>query len=125
MNARAALVAGALAGLLTVLLGAVGAHALHQATAMQAVWWEKAVRYQGLHALALLATGLIQQRHGSIPLRWAAVFFVIGIVLFCGSLYLLALSGNHLFGRITPFGGTAFLLGWILLTMGAWRMDDQ
>ena len=121
MNARATLVTGALAGLCTVLLGAVGAHALARHPAAELVLWQKAVHYQGLHALALLVTGLLLRTCEDGPLRWAAGFFLLGILLFSGSLYLLALTGASYLGWITPFGGSAFLLGWLLLALAAWR----
>ncbi len=121
MNARATLVAGALAGFLTVLLGAAGAHALGGHPAAVTALWQKAVHYQGLHALALLVTGLLLKSRDRGALRWAALFFLLGIGLFSGSLYLLALTGEPPLRWITPFGGSAFLLGWLLLAISAWR----
>ena len=122
MNARTTLLAGALAGLFTVLLGAFGAHALAgRLPAGLLSAWEKAVHYQGLHAVALLATGLLQRQVPAPALRRAAPAFTAGILLFSGSLYLLALSGERWLGAITPFGGTAFLAGWLLLALAVWR----
>ncbi len=122
MNARATLFAGALAGFFTVVLGAFGAHALAgQLPAFRMEVWEKAVHYQGLHALALLATALLQRQAPAPGLRRAALAFTLGILLFSGSLYLLALSGQRWLGAVTPFGGTAFVAGWLLLAWTAWR----
>ncbi len=121
MNARATLMAGALAGFFTVLLGAVGAHALAGRPATELVLWHKAVHYQGLHALALLVTGLLLRHRDKGTLRWAAGLFLLGIGLFSGSLYLLALTGARPLSWVTPFGGSAFLVGWLLLALAVWR----
>ena len=97
---------------LAVALGAFGAHSLKatlQAHNMVGVW-EKAVLYHFLHALALLLLAL----HG-IGSRAPAVLFVTGIVLFSGSLYLLALTNVRWLGAITPLGGLCFLAGWAWL----------
>jgi uncharacterized membrane protein YgdD (TMEM256/DUF423 family) len=75
-----------------------------------------------MHSLALLCTGTLMLRFPQERrLAWAAVAFVAGIPLFSGSLYLLALTGSRSWGVITPFGGSAFLLGWLLLGLGVWR----
>src|SRR5436190_20847079 len=110
---RTFLLIGATAGLLGVAFGAFGAHALRSRLSpdMLAVF-ETAVRYQIYHALALLAVALAVGRIGDAPLlMWAGWAFVVGIVLFSGSLYALALSGVTSLGAITPIGGLAFLLG--------------
>ncbi len=126
MNARATLTSGALAGFFTVLLGALGAHLVAGHADSEALsWWHKAVHYQGLHALALLATGLLQRQHSAPGLRWAALFFLLGILLFSGSLYLLAITGTRALGLITPFGGSAFLLAWLLLAFLVWRQPER
>ena len=109
--------AAILAGL-AVVLGAFGAHAMqdrYDATALAT--FETAVRYQMYHALALLGCGLLGKtghRSGG-----AAVCFVLGIVLFSGSLYVLVLTGTKWLGAVTPLGGVAFVAGWALL---AWRI---
>ena len=97
---------------LAVALGAFGAHSLKatlQAHDMVSVW-EKAVLYHFLHALALLVLAL----HG-IGSRAPSILFVAGIVLFSGSLYLLALTNLRWLGAITPLGGLCFLAGWAWL----------
>jgi len=121
-GARIWLVTGAVAGFLTVALGAFGAHGLkHLLSPDMMLVYDKAVHYQGLHALALLATGLLLRDMASASLQWAGRFFTLGILLFCGSLYLLALTDYRMLGAITPFGGLSFLAGWLFLAIGAWR----
>ena len=80
--------------------------------------FETGVRYQMYHALALLAVALAVGRTGEAALlKLAGWSFVVGIVLFSGSLYVLALSGRTALGAITPIGGLAFLLGWACLVL--------
>jgi uncharacterized membrane protein YgdD (TMEM256/DUF423 family) len=120
---RLLLLAGAAGGLLTVLLGAFGAHGLEGSLPeIHLEWWRKAVDYQALHSLALLACGLLALLHPSRQLLLAGGSFVIGILLFSGSLYLLALTGSRSLGMVTPFGGVAFILGWFFLGLAAWRL---
>ncbi len=113
---------GALSGFLAVAFGAFGAHALRGRLApdMQQVF-DTAARYQMFHALALLLVGLLIERAPSRPVRAAGWFFVIGTVLFSGSLYTLALTGVGAWGAVTPFGGLCFLTGWLALAFGASR----
>lgn len=117
------LLSGSLSGLLTVVLGAFGAHALagHYAD-QQLIWWQKAVSYQGLHSLALLASGLLALRRHSRLLELSGWCFLSGILLFSGSLYLLALTDMRSLGIITPIGGLAFIAGWSTLSLSAWRL---
>ena len=112
VHARAGLLVG-LAGASAVLLGAFGAHALRDALDMHSRdLWQTAVNYHVWHALALaLATGLGRGRSG----RFAMAAFAIGIVLFSSSLYALALGAPRWIGIITPFGGLAFIAGWVAL----------
>lgn len=113
-------VAGAALGGLTVACGAFGAHALKdRLSAEQAAWFEKAVHYQGLHALALLAVALAEARAPHRAWRAAGLAFVAGTVLFSGSLYAMALGGPRALGMVTPLGGTAFLVGWAAMLVGA------
>lgn len=110
-----------------VVLGAFAAHALRgklEASFLSA--FQTGVQYQLIHALALLFVGLLLERSGALgpgltPLSlisWAGLCFLIGILLFCGSLYLLALGGPRWLGPVTPIGGLAFIIGWILLFGG-------
>jgi uncharacterized membrane protein YgdD (TMEM256/DUF423 family) len=110
--------AGALFALAAVAAGAFGAHALKSWLAADRLGtFETAVRYQGLHALALIACAWVLQSWPGRMAFAAGVCFAVGTVLFCGSLYALALLGEPRFGAVTPFGGIAFLAGWILLAV--------
>ncbi|HLR62855.1 MAG TPA: DUF423 domain-containing protein [Lentibacillus sp.] len=110
------LVLGAINGFLAVALGAFGAHGLEGKLSEKALGtWDKAVNYQMFHTMALLVTGLLLAKLQSGGLIWAGWMFFIGIVLFSGSLYVYSVSGIKTFAMITPFGGVAFLIGWILL----------
>jgi uncharacterized membrane protein YgdD (TMEM256/DUF423 family) len=116
-----ALLAG-VAGASAVLLGAFGAHALQTVLDTRALeLWHTAVNYHVWHALALvLAVGLGAGRSR----RVAIAAFALGIVLFSGSLYALALGAPRWTGIITPFGGLAFIVGWVALGLSLrWRVD--
>ena len=113
-------VAGAVLGGLTVVFGAFGAHALKdRMTADQTAWFEKAVHYQGLHALAVVAVALAAAHAPRRAWRVAALAFVAGTVLFSGSLYAMALGGPKALGAVTPLGGTLFLVGWVAMAVAA------
>jgi uncharacterized membrane protein YgdD (TMEM256/DUF423 family) len=117
---RTFLLIGALAGFTGVALGAFGAHALRARLSPEMLSvFETGVRYQMYHALAVIATGLIAARMGGWLIVAAGWLFAAGIVLFSGSLYLLALTGITALGAITPIGGVAFLLGWACLALAA------
>jgi uncharacterized membrane protein YgdD (TMEM256/DUF423 family) len=115
---RTFLLAGALAGLIGVGFGAFGAHGLRGRLSpdMLAVF-ETGVRYQMYHALALMAVAALSDRLGGRLIEAAGWLFVAGIVLFSGSLYLLAVTGITILGAITPIGGVAFLAGWACLVI--------
>lgn len=104
-------VAGIL-GFLGVALGAFGAHLLKSRLApdLQAVW-QTGVLYHLVHAVALLALSLYGRSAG-VDIRWGALAFLAGILLFSGSLYTLCLTGIRVLGAVTPLGGLAFLIGW-------------
>jgi len=113
---------GAFAGMLGVGLGAFGAHGLRSRVAPEMlVVFETGARYQMYHAIALLAVGWAAARWTSPWVNAAGVLFVAGIVLFSGSLYLLALTGARGWGAVTPVGGLAFILGWACLGLAALR----
>lgn len=117
---------GAVNGLLSVALGAFGAHALRgRITADQLTVFQTAVQYHQIHALALLAVGLLALRQPSPWLRSSGWLMFCGILLFSGSLYLLVLTGMRGLGMITPFGGGALLLAWLALCIGALRRPSQ
>jgi uncharacterized membrane protein YgdD (TMEM256/DUF423 family) len=122
-SAKLFLVLAALAGALAVMLGAFGAHALRAKLGpdLLAVW-NTAVQYHFWHALALFAIALVAVHlPDSGALRWAGWLMLAGIVLFSGSLYALALSGVRGLGAVTPFGGVAFILGWLALAWAVLR----
>lgn len=112
-------VAASAAGASAVILGALGAHALRaQLSAPMLDVWHTAVRFQFWHALALAVCAMLQR---SRAMHLAALLFAFGIVLFCGSLYALALGAPHAVGFATPFGGLALIGGWIALGAAFWR----
>jgi len=118
--ARTFLLLGSLAAALAVGLGAFGAHGLRNRLApdMLAVF-ETAVRYHMYHALALVIVAVMLTRWDGWLFHAAGWSFAIGIVLFSGSLYALALTGVRALGMITPLGGLAFILGWAFLAVAA------
>jgi len=124
MTARLALTLAALLMFIAVALGAFGAHALKARLSADMLGvWQTAVQYHAWHALALLAVGLMLRNWPELaPLQWAGWLFVVGIVLFSGSLYALALTGTRFLGAITPLGGVAFLVGWLALAWGVSRI---
>jgi len=103
---------------LAVALGAFGAHALKNklSTEMLAIF-ETGVRYQVYHSLALLFVSWIAQTYPQTRVAPAGWAFTLGIVIFSGSLYVLTLSGVRAWGAVTPIGGLAFLIGWIVLAL--------
>ena len=113
---------GSLSALIAVAAGAFGAHALESRLELDLlVVFETGARYQMVHALGLLAVALAAARWPSSLWGWSGWCFVIGTVLFAGSLYALALSGQRWLGAVTPFGGVCFLAGWALAAIAAWR----
>lgn len=118
---RWALVVGALAGLLAVMAGAFGAHGLRSVVSERGLEvFQTAVNYQIYHALALVTASLMPALGLSGRLLVAACgFWLAGILLFSGSLYLLVLSGTHWLGPVTPIGGVCFMMGWGLLIAAA------
>ena len=114
--------AGAVGMALAVALGAFGAHALKGRLAAYAMGiWEKAVFYQAIHALGLFVTPLLAKSGlaTATGAAWACGLMLAGILLFSGSLYLLALTGARWLGAITPLGGTAFIAAWLVLAFAA------
>ena len=110
------LLLGILNGFLAVALGAFGAHGLEGKLSQKMLaTWDKAVLYQMFHTGALLATGLLMLKITAGSINIAGWFFLVGIVLFSGSLYVYSTTQIKTFAMITPLGGVAFLIGWILL----------
>ncbi len=114
----------ALSGALAVMLGAFGAHGLkgRLSEPMLAVF-QTGVQYQFYHTLALLGVVILARL---LPGQWwqtAAIFMLVGILCFSGSLYALALTGIKWFGPITPFGGLCFILGWLSVLVATIRAE--
>lgn len=113
---------GALSAFIGVASGAFGAHGLKsRLDADMLMVFETAVRYQMYHAFALIAVSWAYARWPSTVMVASGWLFVVGTLLFSGSLYVLSLTGMRWFGAITPFGGLAFLAGWLCLAWGCWR----
>lgn len=107
---------GIVNGFLAVALGAFGAHGLEGKVSGDMLGiWEKAVTYQMFHTVALLVTGLLISKIQSNGIVWAGWLFLVGILLFSGSLYLYSTTGVKSLAMITPFGGLTFLTAWVLL----------
>lgn len=117
------LILGSLNALIGVALGAFGAHGLKTRVVPEMLTvWNTAVQYHLVHALGLLLIGILCQLMPAAPLVKAAGWMLLlGVVLFSGSLYALVLTGTKPLGIITPFGGIAFLMGWLLLAIAAWQ----
>ncbi len=117
------LVLGSLNALLSVALGAFGAHALKtRLSADMLAVYQTGVQYHMIHALGLILIAIVSEKLGNSSLAVASGWTLfIGIILFSGSLYALSLSGIKILGAITPLGGVAFLLGWGLLAFAAMK----
>ena len=117
------IIAGAINGFLAVAFGAFGAHALKEKLSEKYLAiWETAVQYQMFHALALIAVGILMSSKLIGPvstLNTAGYLILAGIILFSGSLYVLSLTGVGVLGAITPIGGVAFLVGWVMIIITA------
>lgn len=120
-SARALALAGIFLALATA-CGAFGAHALRGQLAPERLQlWETAVRYQFLQSLGLLAIGLAMRTTDGSLFHFAAALMVVGLVLFSGSLYLLALGGPRAVGVLTPLGGLAWIAAWLVFAWAVWR----
>ena len=121
--ARLLLVLAALGGFTGVALGAFAAHGLKARLSPEYLAvFQTGTHYQLIHSLALLAVALLILHTPDRLLRASGTLFGFGILLFSGSLYLLTLTGVTAMGMLTPFGGLAFLGGWLCLGVAAWRM---
>jgi uncharacterized membrane protein YgdD (TMEM256/DUF423 family) len=132
MSPKSIAVVGALLAAIGVGLGAFGAHGLESFLrelgreadlAKRLAWFETGVKYQLYHALGLVAIAALAASFSGNGLRVAAVAFVLGVVLFSGSLYGMTFLGDEWrkLGMITPLGGLAFIIGWIAVAIAAWR----
>ncbi|MBU3846328.1 MAG: DUF423 domain-containing protein [Candidatus Acinetobacter avistercoris] len=107
---------------LAVLLGAFGAHGLKaHASAAQISWWQTATDYFFYHALGLLALAIIAKVIPTLPIKLSFIFMQIGIILFCGSLYVMALGLPRILGAVTPIGGAFMIAGWLVLAWNAFK----
>lgn len=119
---------GGIFALLSIAFGAFGAHALEDKLSMQALeTFHTGVQYQMYHGIALVLTALLSKQASldQKRLHWAGVFFVIGVVLFSGSLYMVSLAGISKFGIVAPFGGVSMMLGWLLLILSIRKHSKQ
>ena len=107
---------------LAVAIGAFGAHGLksHISVEMMQIY-KTGVEYHFYHALGLLFIGVLSVSYPSGLLNWSAIMLAVGIILFSGSLYVLAITGINWLGVITPFGGLCFIAGWVLLFITVWK----
>jgi uncharacterized membrane protein YgdD (TMEM256/DUF423 family) len=122
LTARFFLACGALSAAVSVMLGAAGAHSLAGLPETALAWFHTALQYHQFHALGLIAVGLVAaHRPASRWIAAAGVLMLAGTLLFSGNLYLRSLAGFHALHAVTPFGGAAFILGWLLLAIGAMR----
>lgn len=120
---RGFLMLAAFFGFTGVALGAFAAHGLKsRLSAEYLAIFHTGVLYQLVHALAILGVAVLAAQLPGRLMTWAGISFALGIVLFSGSLYALTLTGIGKLGIITPFGGLAFLLGWAILGLAAWRL---
>ncbi len=122
------LITAALLGALSVILGAFGAHALKSKISTDTLEiFETSVRYQFYHVFALFIVGLLSQYFSNYLMLWSGRLFIIGIILFCGSLYILTyfkgINNQQMnwLGAITPFGGLCFIGGWLLLALAIFK----
>lgn len=111
---------GSVLGALSVMIGAFGAHALKNTLTANGrlETFETAVKYQFYHVFALLILGLLLSRVDHKLLHYAGYSFIVGIIIFSGSLYILCLTNMGKWGAVTPIGGLFFIIGWILLFLG-------
>ena len=113
-----------LSGMLAVMFGAFGAHALRSRLDDYAMGvFQTAVQYHFYHSLALLAVGIVAlSQPQTVLLKSSGWLFLIGILVFSGSLYLLGITGVRWLGAVTPLGGLAFIGGWACLAASAWKL---
>ncbi|MFP6799424.1 MAG: DUF423 domain-containing protein [Pseudomonas sp.] len=124
--ARLWLLLSACAGFTGVALGAFAAHGLkNQLTPAYLAVFQTGAHYQLIHALALFGVGLLVMLRPTPLINCAGALFALGIILFSGSLYALTLSGISALGVVTPFGGLAFLAGWLCLGVAAWKLGAR
>lgn len=117
-TAKIFLVTGALSALLSIVLGTVAAHMPNENLQAAMHWFETSMQYHQFHSLALMLVGLLAAHW---PSRWfsaAGWLMIVGTLLFAGNLYLRSMLGIHVFHALTPYGGWAYLAGWLALAVG-------
>jgi uncharacterized membrane protein YgdD (TMEM256/DUF423 family) len=129
------LLLGAISGLLAVALGAIGAHLLKSTLKTQGYEglalleklapWETAAHYQLVHAVVLIAIGLLAQRRGGLAINLAGTVMTLGTLLFSGCLYGWVLGGPRWLVMVVPVGGSLLIAGWACLAVAAWRTTDE
>jgi uncharacterized membrane protein YgdD (TMEM256/DUF423 family) len=123
-HVRTLLLFGAVNGLLYVALSAFAAHGLKNTIAPEQLgWFETAASYQGFHALALLASGILMQLYEQRSFYISGLLMLLGIIIFSGSLYAMTLGAPGWFGAITPIGGISFIAGWVFMIAGILRSE--
>jgi uncharacterized membrane protein YgdD (TMEM256/DUF423 family) len=126
MNSKNLLIIGSFLMALAVAFGAFGAHIVQEMlTPDRFAVYQTAVQYHFYHALGLLIAGILSLWiRESNWLKWSGIMMLSGIVVFSGSLYILTLTDTGCLGMITPFGGLAFILGWIFLAIAVFKHDE-
>lgn len=126
MSSRVMLIFSAISGFMLVAIGAFGTHVLSDTLgAAEMAWVQTGLNYQAWHTLAIIGLGAAMLRHTNIWFYWSSALMALGVVLFSGSLYCLALSHLTFWGYIVPVGGICFLSGWILMLTGALRLKKR
>jgi len=117
------LIIGACLSAITVMIGAFGAHALHNLLTEnnRVETFKIAVDYQFYHTIGILLIGFIYKNNMHQLIKWAGFLLMIGILFFSGSLYILSISNQKMWGAVAPIGGLSFILGWILLAIGVYK----
>lgn len=126
-TSKAFVVFGALSLAIAAMLSAYGFHGLAKtASPEQLDAWNWAIRMQSYHSLGLLLIAILLNQLGrSLFFGLAGCLFILGIVIFSGSIYLVSLGGPEAMIEIAPAGGTSFMVGWVLVAIGAWRASSQ
>jgi len=123
---RLAIFFSGFAGMSAVALSAATSHMGPDMLSIQQIsWMETAIKYQTWHAIALLAVSCLSELYENSLLRISGYLFMLGIIIFCGSLYLLIITGNTALGIATPFGGASFILGWGLCAIAGIKIKPR
>ena len=118
------LMTASILGALAVVMGAIGAHALKDLPPVSREAFNTAAAFQMYHALAMGLAALVMPRSRAWAVR-AAWCFLAGIILFSGSLYVWALNGQHVLVFMPPLGGLSFIIGWAMLAIAAWKLEER